>query len=409
MSERPAVLKGWPDARGIDAAVAAGADVLGGAFRYPLALLKDAAIDRNVAAMAAYCTAQDVLLAPHAKTTMAPALCRRQLDAGAWGLTVATWAQAQTMWEAGFHRLVLANPLVGAGEIAWAATSAGDGEIVSFADDVDAVRRLDAGVAAAAPGACLPVLVEVGYAGGRCGVRSVAAAVELASEIAALPHLELAGVAGFEGLLAAGAEPSELARVAGYLAAIAEAAEAIAARGLFGARPPLLSAGGSSFFDLAVDALAPTARALGGRVLLRSGCYVTHDHGIYARTGPSGGRAPIAPFEPALEVWGLVLSRPEPGRAIAGVGKRDVAFDMGLPQPVAWRRGDGPVQAAPDVTTDALNDQHAHLVLAADADLRPGDLIGFGISHPCAAFDRWRSLALVDERYRLRGEIATSF
>ena len=104
------------------------------------------------------------------------------------------------------------------------------------------------------------------------------------------------------------------------------------------------------------------AERLGGRLLLRSGCYVTHDHGVYERTGPGTRGALDGAFEPALEVWAPVLSRPEAGRALVGAGKRDLAYDMGLPIVLAGLPG----------RVVALNDQHAHLEIDARSDLRPG-------------------------------------
>jgi D-serine deaminase-like pyridoxal phosphate-dependent protein len=374
-------------------------DVLGATAQFPVAVLKERAVAHNVATMAAYCVAYDALLAPHAKTTMAPALCERQLAAGAWGMTVATWAQAAVLWDAGVRRLIFANPLVGDGEIAWVAERANAGELLSFADDVETVRALSRRVPA---GADLPVLVEIGYAGGRAGCRTTAQAVAVAHAIVEAPGLRLVGVAGFEGLLAACDDSESVARVSAYLRAIADAARALPVA-------PLISAGGSAFFDLVVDQLGPVARELGGQLVLRSGCYITHDHGLYARIGPSGRRAPMAAFAPALEVWGQVLSRPEEGRVIVGVGKRNVAFDTDPPEVVAWRRGDGDVRPGSHARTVALNDQHAHLEVDHSCPLRPGDLVGFGISHPCAAFDRWRSLVLVDDAYLRLGEIATWF
>jgi D-serine deaminase-like pyridoxal phosphate-dependent protein len=61
------------------------------------------------------------------------------------------------------------------------------------------------------------------------------------------------------------------------------------------------------------------------RVVLRSGCYLTHDDGLYARASP------LPELRPALELWARVLSCPEPGLAIAGFGKRDAPYDIDLP------------------------------------------------------------------------------
>ena len=216
--------------------------------------------------------------------------------------------------------------------------------------------------------------------------------------MAASASLRLAGVAAFEGLLEDGVDA--------FLEEVAAVAEA-----LRDPLPPefLLTAGGSAYFDRVVAVLGPVAERLGGRLLLRSGCYVTHDHGVYERTGPGARGALDGAFEPALEVWAPVLSRPEAGRALVGAGKRDLAYDMGLPIALPQFVRDGERLPLAPARVVALNDQHAHLEIDERTDLRPGDLVGFGISHPCSLFDRWRRLALVDDDRRVLEMIHTLF
>jgi len=57
----------------------------------------------------------------------------------------------------------------------------------------------------------------------------------------------------------------------------------------------------------------------------------------------------------------------------------------------------------------AMNDQHAYLHIAAEDDLHVGDLIGFGVSHPCTSFDKWRLFWVIDEQYNVISAIRTFF
>ena len=143
--------------------------------------------------------------------------------------------------------------------------------------------------------------------------------------------------------------------------------------------------------------------------VIRPGCYVTHDHGIYSRlTEPPPAGLPH--LQPALEVWGVVLSVPESGLAIVGIGKRDASYDVEPPLPI-WRHrpgDDAPKPIGTGAKLVSLWDQHLSLAMRAGA-LRVGDLVGFGISHPCATFDRWSALLLVDEAYRVTGAVTTLF
>lgn len=189
------------------------------------------------------------------------------------------------------------------------------------------------------------------------------------------------------------------------------AAHDIARAGLFADGPVLLSAGGSAFLDLCA---AKLPAEVGGRPverIIRPGCYVTHDHGLYARlTRPQGEALPGLPdLAAALEVWAAVLSVPEPGLAIIGAGKRDLSFDVEPPIPL-WRHRPGDEAPQPLRATQVVSLWDQHLSLAvAPGTLCVGDLVGLGISHPCATFDRWRALLTVDEGYRVTGAVTTLF
>ena len=160
--------------------------------------------------------------------------------------------------------------------------------------------------------------------------------------------------------------------------------------GLFDTDEVLMSAGGSAIFDLVAGRLVPTL-GRGVRGLLRSGCYITHDHGFYRRmvheVESRLGCACDSTLKPALEVWAVVQSCPEPGLAIVAAGKRDLSFDLTMPLP-QFRAARGARTASPVPASwriDALNDQHAYLRWdPADELLAPvvGERVGLGISHP---------------------------
>ena len=66
---------------------------------------------------------------------------------------------------------------------------------------------------------------------------------------------------------------------------------------------------------------------------------MVHDHGSYANASPLSGPGHVGPsLIGALEVWADVLSVPEPGLALVGMGRRDVPEDLGLPVTLALGR-----------------------------------------------------------------------
>jgi D-serine dehydratase len=116
-------------------------------------------------------------------------------------------------------------------------------------------------------------------------------------------------------------------------------------------------------------------------------------------------------LQPALQVWAYVQSIPEKGKAIIALGKRDAAFDSGLPTPAShFRPGDAAPKATPaNWKLIKMMDQHAYLQIDGQDDIRVGDMIAFDISHPCLTFDKWRSLLVLDPDYRVVDIIQTFF
>jgi D-serine deaminase-like pyridoxal phosphate-dependent protein len=345
----------------------------------PALLLRESAVVHNMRVMQRFCDERGLSLAPHGKTTMAPELIRRQLEAGAWAMTAATVPQLAVMRAAGARRVIVANQLVGAPEIAWLERERADVEVLCLVDSLEGVAALDAGVQRP-----LSVLIEVGAT--RAGCRTEEQALAVADAVTAAPRLVLAGVEGFEGTLEAGAVDPFLDRMRAVV-------EALDARGAFAAVDEIVvTAGGSMFFDRVAERLRLEGLSRPVRLVLRSGCYVTHDDGIYAQSTPLGD------LRAALELRARVLSCPEPGLAIAGFGKRDAPYDLGLPV----------VREPAGVEVQALNDQHAYLRDERGV-LRVGDTIVCGISHPCTAFDKWPLIAVIDDDDVVIGAIRTTF
>ncbi len=379
---------------------ARGLNVARGDLLLPALTLREDAVAHNVATMASWCEERGVSLAPHGKTTMAPQLFHRQMAAGAWGMTAATAGQAAIMHEHGIRRVVIANEVVDrAGLQTVCALLAADRtfELTCLVDSVEGVRRMEEALAPNPPAPQLAVLLELGSPGRRAGVRTEADAELVAAAVGDCRHLRLVGVECFEGV-APDREPPAIDEVDRLLRRMGDVARRLDAAGRFArADEILLSAGGSVFFDHAAELRTIDGLSRPTRVLLRSGCYVTHDSGTYDEQSPLGsvmsGDGPR--LRAALELWSVVLSRPEPNLAILGFGRRDAPFDAGLPRLLRA----GPVGSALRPIDSAevyeLNDQHARVRLPAEAQLAVGDHVVCGISHPCTAFDKWSLLPVV--------------
>ena len=294
--------------------------------------------------MSDYCRRNGVSLAPHGKTTMCPELFALQLRDGAWAITAANVHQARVMRDSGVPRVLIANEVTAPGDIAWLATQVdADFPIVCYVDSIAGVHLLQEGLARHGVTGRLGVLIELGVVGGRTGARSTEEAVLVARAAAASPVLRVAGVSGFEGIIGPADGMSAETRVDVFLSRLVELAEAIIDEGLATDGDEfVVSAGGSVFFDRVVAILKQVRSPMPVRVVVRSGCYLSHDDGVIDELSPLGAQPRVDGdvLHAALEVWAPVLSRPEPTRLIVGAGKRDVSTDGLFPVAKKWvRRG----------------------------------------------------------------------
>jgi D-serine deaminase-like pyridoxal phosphate-dependent protein len=358
-----------------------------GGFTWPVLVLRQSAALGNIDLMASYARRHGMDFAPHAKTTMAPGLIAAQLAAGAWGMTVATPNQALVLYRLGVPRVFIANEVLDPVALAWLAA------VPDFEPYIQVDSPAGVAAAAAVPSGVLRVFVELGHADGRTGVRTLDELCSLAAAVAAAPRLSLVGVTGYEGQL------RDAASVDAFLDTMAAGVSR-----LTDLLPPepLVSAGGSAWFDRVA------ARLSGFRLLLRSGASVSHDDGFYRERTPFVRVPDEGPLTAALEIWAQVLSTPEPGLAIVGMGKRDAPFDEGLPVVYELRPAGSSSFSPPDMAVTKMNDHHTYVAVGS-TPVTPGDLIRFGISHPCTAFDKWRDIPVVDDEHRVVDVLHTYF
>ncbi|WP_432345980.1 alanine racemase [Shinella yambaruensis] len=419
-------IRGFPPGQAalpLDAIGAQGWKPYDGAMALPLISLDREAFAGNVALMMDYVRDHGIAIAPHAKTPMSAALAGALLAAGAWGTTVADIRQAAVLLKAGQRRLILANEIGGAAaarRFAALAANHPDAELHVFVDSVDLVEALRAAWQGRKGLPPLGLLVELGA--GRAGARSAEAAGAILDAILAAetPAFRLTGIATYEGAAATADAEETLRRIDGLVALTAAFLPEVRAR-VGDARPLIVTAGGSVFFDRVVAGLsAAVAADPDSRLVLRSGAIFFHDHGVYerglagldARAGFRFGgqvRSAGSGFRPALRVWAEVLSLPEPGLAICGMGLRDVAMDQGLPRPLALYRDGALLGRLAGADVLRLNDQHAFMSLPAGSDMRIGDVVEFGISHPCTCLDRHAILYGLAPDHTVTAAYPTSF
>jgi len=383
----------------------------------PAAVLLETVLKLNSHWMRDFLNRFGASIAPHGKTTMSPQLFDLQQEDGCWGMTLATCHQVQVARSHGLKRILLANEIVSRPDIDYLVREmAADPEFdfYCYADSPESVVRLAEGARLGDLRRPIKVFIEVGFTGGRCGVRSIDQGVEVARCIREVhPNLALAGVAGFEGLYQGRLTEDRVQLATSFLQTIVQLAGLIDQLELFDGEETILTAGGSAYYDLVTEQFSAVKLSRPVRVVTRSGCYLTHDSGMYRRLqneldqrSQHGARPSLAS---ALEVWTYVISRPEPELAILSAGRRDFGTDAGNPSPLKWVQAPAPPVALTNCEVTAVYDQHASLRIPSDHPCRVGDMIGLGVSHPCTTFDKWKLIYVVDDKYRIVDAVETFF
>lgn len=398
-----------------------GWNVLRSDLPLPLAILREPAIDNNARWMKAFCENAKVSLAPHGKTTMCPQLFRRQLDDGAWAITLSTAHQVQVARDFGISRILVANQIVDPRFMDFIIAELNrdpDFDCLCLIDSEEGARFAGRHVRKSGSGRKLGVLIEVGAVDGRTGVRSIQQVEAIGKVLAEFEaELELRGIESFEGIFA-GHPDGNLDKVHALMARTKEAAYLLDEKGLFRSAEIVLTAGGSSYYDIVVDHLGGIDLSRPTRVVTRSGCYIAHDglqyreHFSALQTRSERARAVDGGLVAALQVATRVQSMPQPGLAFLTGGKRDLSFDVHLPKPSLWfRDGDhqAPVPVGSGYEIYALADQHAFMRVPLDTPLKVGDMVFLDISHPCTTFDKWDVLYGIDDGYDVKTAYKTYF
>ncbi|MCW2975150.1 MAG: alanine racemase domain protein [Actinomycetia bacterium] len=334
-------------------------------------------VQRNVARAAATAAEHGVALRPHAKTHKLPPIAALQIEAGAVGIQVAKLGEAEVFAGAGIADIFVGYPLVGPRKIArlielLETTSS---RISVAADALEVVVPIAR--AAASAGFTVPVVIEVDTGLHRLGVQPGRPTVELASRLADLDGVDVAGVFTHEGHVYTEARSMEdkRAMTQAACAALADTAELVRASGI-----PLatVSVGSSGTFRFAVECPNITE--------IRPGTYVFNDLSQLLQGAATADD--LAAF-----VVATVVGRPEATRAVIDAGSKVLTSDrllIGDPGPTF-----GAVAGYPGAHATRLSEEHGLLEFPAPTDLRIGDRVAIVPNHICPVINLADSVSVI--------------
>jgi D-serine deaminase-like pyridoxal phosphate-dependent protein len=318
----------------------------------PALVIDEPILDANIARIAQFAVKAGLSMRPHVKTHKSIEIARRQIGAGAIGITVATLSEAEVFAEAGFTDVFVAYPL-------WLDETKVDrlrhvlelGSVMLGVDSVDGASQIaQTGLASAGQ---LSMLVEVDSGHHRSGVQPKDAGV--LAEAVRDAGLGVAGVFTFPGHSYSPETRKSAAR--DEQEALSVAAASLAGRGI---RPRIVSGGSTPSLEFATSSVLTE---------VRPGVYVFGD----AQQWELGT---IPPESIALTVLASVVSR-SPGRIILDSGSKVLGADRG-----AYSTGFGRLLDHPDARIAALSEHHATVT---GVDLPLGTRVRVVPNHVCAA------------------------
>ena len=328
----------------------------------PTLLLDRGASDRNLAKMAAFFQDRPAKLRPHFKNHKCVTLAKRQLAAGAVGMTCAKLAEAEILVEQGIKNVLVANQVVGPWKLARLARVAQKAQITVAVDHIEQAAAISR--AAAAVGSTVNLLIEVDIGMGRCGVPAESAALDLARRLTDLPGVRFAGLQAYEGHLVNVLDRAD--RTIRAQAAMQQAVDTRRQIEAAGIEVGCISGCSSATYD--------STGALPGVDEVQAGTYATMDRQYY-RLAPE--------FEIALSVLVRVISRPGPNKAVLDVGVKGVGSEFGVPS----------LRDFPDVEIPFfLAEEHA--VVLNTPDWKIGEVLHLIPSHACTTCNLHREMVI---------------
>jgi D-serine deaminase-like pyridoxal phosphate-dependent protein len=276
----------------------------------PCLIVDLAILDANVARLAQFAKLRGVNLRPHAKTHKCSAIARRQIAAGAVGVSCSTIDEAETMVEAGIPGVLVTSPIVGAGKIArFVELVARAPDARTVVDDAEMARELAS--ALEAKGMSGGVLIDVDVGQHRTGVQPDHA-YELAKAIDAKPSLRLDGLQAYAGHIQHIVDGTQReAKARGVHETVLELRRQLAQ---FLPEQPIISGGGTGTH--AFDASAPAFTEL------QAGSYVFMDV-EYGDIAPP--LSEVWPFATSLRLLTTVVSAPLKGQVTTDAGTKALA------------------------------------------------------------------------------------
>ncbi|WP_255560375.1 DSD1 family PLP-dependent enzyme [Pseudochrobactrum sp. Wa41.01b-1] len=332
----------------------------------PFLLLDVDNFEGNLACLSTMATAAGIKVRPHAKTHKSSVIAQKQMKYGAIGVCVQKVAEAEALAWGGVTDILVTNQIIAPDKIARLAALSSVADVALCVDDIRQVDVIES--VAATMSIRMNLFIEVDVGGGRCGVNTGEAAIELASRIAKSKHLKFGGIQAYNG---------KAQHIACY-----ERREEQASRGAekcsdmldamtrVGIECRTVSGGGTGTFEFDIESGVYTE--------IQPGSYCFMDADYTKNRDRTGATSSL--FQQSLFVVSSVISTPRHGVVVLDAGHKSIAIDRGFP--VALGR--------PDFEIVSVSDEHTRIaVREATSSANIGERIKLVPGHCDPTVDRF--------------------
>lgn len=294
----------------------------------PCLILDLDALERNIRKMGEYAKAHGMRHRSHGKMHKSVDVQKLQQSlGGAVGVCCQKVSEAEVFARGGIKDILVSNEVRDPVKIDRLAHLPKYGSrIIVCVDDLANVAELSA--AAQRNHTTLECLVELECGAGRCGVKDVGVAIEIARAVDAAPALRFSGVQAYQATVQhLESYEDRRARSDDAIALVKAASEALRTVGL---KPELVSGGGTGSYCFESNS--------GVYNELQCGSYAFMDADYGRIRDKDGKRIDHGEWENALFILTSVMSHADPRRAVCDAGLKALSLDSGLP--VVYGRND---------------------------------------------------------------------
>ena len=384
--------------------------------QFPILSIDKKILINNIKIMNNFAKNNNAILAPHCKTFMSPQLIKHHFKE-TWGVTISNNQQLSSIIKLNIKNIIYGNLITNESNlIQYLNIIKKYKNISNIYYCIDSLFGLNLLIKLIKQNNYkfkIRILIELGFKNGRCGIRNLKNFKEILENLKNSPeNIIVNGLFFYEGAINNKQIITITKKIKNIIKFTLVCHNELINNNIYKDKNNIITAGGSEYFDLVTSYFKKYNFKNNPKLILRPGSFIAYGHGHYEnKISHLRKRNLISKlskknnifFQPSITLWSHVISIKDKGIAIINFGKRDVSFDLGNPIPLNIYRNSKILKEFKNIPNNLkifkLNDQHAFLKFNKNIKLNIGDLISFGVSHPCITFDKWRYFYIIDKKF----------